>query len=98
MFYLDPDRKEPPQIILQFQSDPCAGISEEDIDDLYHELIHYFCYLNQITDHAGDNYHTFDFKQVVENHGGTCTYTDKINGYNDTTLGTENLMRIFEEI
>ena len=98
-FACDSERKEKPYIVLQLDpdSDPGFGISEEDIDDLFHELIHYHCYLKQIEDTTGE-FHNLEFKKAVETHGGTCEYSDDEIGYSDTHLNADTLHRIFNEI
>lgn len=100
-FDFDTERKEKPYIVLQldpYYSDPGNGITENDIDDLFHELIHYHCYLKQIEDHRPRQFHTLEFKKAVETHGGICEYSDDENGYNDAHLNADTLHRIYNEI
>lgn len=100
-FSFDPERKEKPYIVLQLDpySDPGDGISEEDIGDLFHELIHYHCYLKQIEDTTpGFQFHNLEFKKAVETHGGICGYSDDEIGYSDTHLNADTLHKIFNEI
>lgn len=96
-FSMCPDKKKPPVIVLQCDSIPEYGINTDDINDLFHELIHYYCYIKNIEDVKKDNisYHTIEFKKQVEIHGGSCNYTDEINGYNDAHLSKNELENIF---
>ena len=102
LFVCESERKEKPYIVLQLapDSDPRGGISEEDVDDLFHELIHYHCYLKQIEDTTppGFQFHNLEFKKAVETHGGICEYFDDEIGYSDTHLNADTLHRIFNEI
>ena len=100
-FSFDPERKEKPYIVLQldpYYSDPGSGITENDIDDLFHELIHYHCYLKQIEDYGPGEFHNLEFKKAVETHGGSCEYSDDEHGYDDAHLNADTLHRIFNEI
>ena len=100
-FSFDPERKEKPYIVLQldpYYSDPGSGITESDIGDLFHELIHYHCYLKQIEDTDTHDFHNLEFKRAVETHGGICEYSDDEIGYSDTHLNADTLHRIFNEI
>ena len=98
-FAFDPERKEKPYIVLQLDpdSDPGSGLTEEDIDNLFHELIHYHCYLKQIEDTDTHDFHNLEFKRAAEAHGGICDYIDDEIGYG-THLNADTLHRIFNEI
>lgn len=101
-FYYDPDRIEEPIIVLKADIDalpPDTGINTDDIDGLYHEMIHYYCYQNNIKDHADHTqWHNATFKQVVENHGGKCYYVDSRSGYMKTELPQDYLLKVLYEI
>ena len=96
----------PPVILLQFDAPPECGVSIDDINDLFHELIHYYCYLHDIEDCNREEvngtvnyyYHNSHFKQEAENHGATCSYLDKKNGYSDANLPDKILWEIFDEL
>ena len=95
----------PPVIFLQFETPPEWGISTDDISDLFHELIHYYCYLHDIKDYKiieingkKEYYHTMQFKKTAEAHGATCNYSDEENGYNDANLPDKILWEIFDEL
>lgn len=99
-FAYDSSRKEPPVIFLQFDGVPEWGIDTDDIGDLCHELIHYFCYLHGIenTGPAPDYYHNLNFKKAAENHGAKCSYNDDKSGYCITEWPREVLKKIFDEL
>ena len=94
------DKKEPPEILLQFEDGPEWGISTDDIGSLCHELIHYFCYLHGIenTGPAPDYYHNLNFKKAAEDHGAKCSYRDDENGYCMAEWPPEVLEKIFDEL
>jgi len=95
------EKTQEPVILLQFIFGPEYGISTEDIDDLCHELIHYFCYLHDIKDMDRDKaeqYHNMDFKKTAETFGATCKYLDDAHGYTDTHWPDNILAAIFDEI
>lgn len=99
-FYFYADRKEPPVIFLQFEYGAEWGINTDDIDDLCHELVHYFCYLHDIKDTDGPqyDYHNLNFKKAAEDHGAKCSYSDEKGGYCITEWPKETLEKIFDEI
>ena len=104
-FSFDTDRITPPVIFLQFETPPEWGISIDDINDLFHELIHYYCYLHNIKDYEfietggkKENYHTMQFKRAAEAHGATCNYLDEESGYNDANLPNKILWEILDEL
>ena len=100
-FEYDTDRKEPPVIFLQFEYGAEWGINTDDIDDLCHELIHYFCYLHGIKDidrDKGQQYHNLNFKKTAEGHGAKCSYRDDENGYCMAEWPPEVLEKIFDEL
>lgn len=105
-FCADTDHITPPVILLQFDAPPEWGVSIDDINELFHELIHYYCYLHDIEDcnqkevngTVNYYYHNSHFKQEAENHGATCSYLDKKNGYSDTNLPDKILWEIFDEL
>ena len=92
------DKSMQPYIILQFEYGPEYGINTDDIESLCHELIHYFCYLHEIRDMDGPEYHNLNFKKAAEDHGATCSYIDEIGGYCLTEWPNEILEKIFDEI
>ena len=91
------DRTQPPVIVLDLQNLPGIGVSKDTILDLFHEMAHYYCYLHGINDHKG-KYHNLNFKKAIEEHGGHCSFSSEIDGYNITTLPAEMLREIFNEI
>lgn len=97
-FLYDPARRLPPLICLGIKKDIRAGVTIEDINTLYHEMIHYYCYLHGIEDiyRYDRDYHTFDFKRAVEAHGGECGYCGIIKGYADAHLPAGELWEIWE--
>lgn len=100
IFRYRPDRKERPQIYLQFDNLPEYGIDTDDISSLFHEMIHYFCYERGIEDtkvNHGIHYHTEIFKRAVEEHGGVSEYIDTANGYGGE-LPKEAAWAIFKEL
>ena len=100
-FEYDTDRKDPPIIFLQFEYGAEWGISTDDIDDLCHELIHYFCYLHEIDQmdrDKGPQYHNLNFKKAAEDHGAKCSYRDEKGGYCITEWPKETLEKIFDEL
>lgn len=95
------DKSAPPYILLQFQDPPEWGISKDDINSLFHELIHYYCYLHDIKDMDRDKdpqYHNKEFKRITEGYGATCEYTGDKYGYSYTNLPDSILTEIFDEI
>lgn len=58
---------------------------EETICDVYHEMIHYYCWLRGIRDHVflknGTCYHTLAFKAAVEANRGFCVFSETDSGY-----------------
>lgn len=105
-FSFDTDRITPPVIFLQFEAPPEWGVSIDDINDLFHELIHYYCYLHNIRDcdwkeingTIDISYHNLQFKKVAEAHAATCNYSNEESGYNDTNLPDKILWEIFDEL
>lgn len=86
-------------ILLSFMWGADYGISKDDIQDLFHELIHYYCYLHRIEDTNPDHkYHNLEFKRISELFGGKCTYNDDINGYNIVELPPDITEGIFNDI
>ena len=76
-----------PHIILGFQTCPEYGFTDDDIENLFHELIHYYCYLHNIQDALkGTQYHTEQFRDTVKKFDGRCEYQDEIYGYIETEL------------
>ena len=105
-FCFDTDRITPPVIFLQFEAPPEHGINTDDINDLFHELIHYYCYLHNIRDcdwkeingTTDISYHNLQFKKVAEAHAATCNYSNEESGYNDANLPDKILWEIFDEL
>ena len=100
----DDKPEEAPQIIeiyIEMDTDAAEvyGISTDTINILFHEMIHYYCFLHGIsdTDNGGD-YHNMQFKQAVEAHGGKCRYLDAKSGYTDTELPQSTAIAIFDQI
>ena len=95
-FSFDTDRITPPE----------QGINTDDINDLFHELIHYYCYLHNIRDcdwkeingTTDISYHNLQFKKVAEAHAATCNYSNEESGYNDANLPDKILWEIFDEL
>lgn len=81
-----------PFIILQFHEPPQLGLTPESIETLWHEMIHYYCYLNDIEDitqHNGNrDYHNIKFKEAAETHCGIYNRKepDPMRGYTDVKL------------
>jgi hypothetical protein len=78
-----------PFIILQFHENPQFGLSPESIEILWHEMIHYYCYLNGIEDTTQQrDYHNIKFKEAAETHGGNYSQKepDPVRGYTDVKL------------
>ena len=96
-FLYHPEKKEPPLIFLQFETPPEMGISTDEIDDLLHELIHYYCYLHNIKDCNAD-YHNLQFKETAEKHGAVCEYLGSDVGYMYTHWPNKLLDEILKEI
>ena len=89
-----------PVIVLDLQGAPEWGVNIDTISDLFHEMIHYYCYLHGIKDTNGENrlFHNLEFKKVAEAHGGKCSYMDDVHGYNVTELDSNMLWGIYDEI
>lgn len=98
--YYDEEDNHSPEIILDLHGLPEIGISTDTINDLFHEMAHYYCFLHGIQDTDGEDleYHNLSFKKVIEDHGGQCKYLDDIIGYSDTSLSEQTLNEIFYEI
>lgn len=88
------------EIILQLKEQPECGVNTDTISDLYHELIHYYNYLQGIRDASGKDllYHNFAFKKAAEEHGAKCKYTDIKNGFNNVSLPKKELQEVFNNI
>ena len=102
-FCYDTDSKEEPIIYLGFKSmrddGVIFGVSVGDIQDLYHEMIHYYCYLHDISDvNPAGHYHNKHFKEEAEKHGGICSYTDAQVGYSDAVLPEKTAWTILNAI
>ena len=83
-FVSDTDRVIPPRIYLQFDNPAEYGMDNDDISNLFHEMIHYLCYARNVKDIDTDretDYHNEYFKKAVEEHGGTTEYIDTEYGY-----------------
>lgn len=96
-FSFDTETKEK-EIILQYQTDSKIGISTDDIEDLFHEMTHYYCHINHINDtekRNGTYYHNLNFKKAIEDHGGTCDYSDDKEGYCIDHLPSDLLWELF---
>ena len=52
-------------------------------DTMLHEMVHYYCYLNDIQDCEGD-YHTEVFRNEAVTHGLDCEKT--VNGWSATGI------------
>lgn len=96
------DGRKPPFIVLQCGSDsePMEGMTLDTINDLCHELIHYYCYLHGIEDidwEKAPQYHNLDFKKIAEDHGATCSQ-DEERGYCIAKWSEEELEKLFDEI
>lgn len=89
-----------PVIVLDLQGAPEWGVNIDTISDLFHEMIHYYCYLHGIKDTNGEDrlFHNLEFKKVAEAHGGKCSYMDDVHGYNVTELDNNMLWKIYGEI
>lgn len=95
LFIVTPNNQ--PIIFLDIQDQP-TDINTGTITDLHHEMIHYYCWINDITDCDGE-YHNKNYKAAAEKHGcTTCKYTDEKNGYNDTVFSTKDILEIFDAI
>lgn len=89
----------PDYIALGLDTFPQYGITEEDVDNLFHELIHHYCYLHSIQDIVkGTQYHTETFRDTVKKFGGRCEYLNEIYGYVDSRLPDELISEIIAQI
>ncbi len=97
--FLPPQEGIPnPCIILDVMQPAQSGVNIDTIENLHHELIHYFCFIQGIKDtgQAGV-YHNMEFKRAAESHGAECSYIDDISGYN-SKLPQTDLDYIFAKI
>lgn len=85
-FRFSQDSRIKPQIILCFEEPYQWGITTDIINDLHHEMTHYYCYQNKINDTDENDYHNVNFKHAAENHGAKCRFNNTETGYNITTL------------
>lgn len=97
-FTYDTEKATPPKIILQIQEGPEYGINTDTVNDLYHELIHYYCYLHGIKDTTGadHDYHNYNFKMTAEAHGSYCKWSDLKNGFNQAYLLQQEAQEILD--
>lgn len=63
---------------------------EEILETLLHEIVHYYCTLNNIKDVKSGGEHTIEYKNVCESHGLNCEL-DEDKGYNQTSLNDESI-------
>lgn len=83
-FVSDTDRVIPPKIYLQFDNPAEYGMDNDDISNLFHEMIHYLNYvkhLEKVDPDCVGPYHTESFKKAIEEHGGVSEYIDPKYGY-----------------
>lgn len=86
-FYFYRNKCKAPYIILGLQTCPEYGFTDDDIESLFHELIHYYCYLHNIQDVLKDTqYHNEQFRDTVIKFGGRCEYLDEEHGYSASEL------------
>lgn len=74
---------------------------EEKINAIYHEMIHYYCYLKNIIDtqvRNGENYHTIAFQAAVRRNMGECICFEKKWGNNAAKLLPEAMQKVKEEL
>lgn len=100
----DDNPKKEPRIIKTYieadlQEREVYGINEDNINQLFHEMTHYYCLLHGTKDTDGGNdYHNLEFKRVIEEHGGKCEYNSPQYGYSETELPKEIVNAIFDQI
>lgn len=70
---------------------------DEKINIVYHEMIHYLCYLAGIKDTKG-HFHTLAFRRVARANMGDCDYSNDINGYNEAYLLPEALAKVKKDL
>lgn len=63
---------------------------EEILGTLLHEMVHYYCTLNNIKDVKSGGKHTIEYKNVCVSHGLNCEL-DEDKGYNQTSLNDESI-------
>lgn len=69
------------------------------INIIHHEMVHFYCELNNIKDTSRKNgytYHNKAFKRAVERNGGVCRYTDNVIGYNSSELKPEIMKKVLQ--
>lgn len=80
-------------------------LSKRPLDDLiitvFHELIHFYCYVHHIKDaenRSGDTYHNEAFKAAVEKFGGCCPSKDSLFGWTDIELPADTMRKIKDRL
>lgn len=80
--------------------EPCMMLNcsqDRKINIVYHELIHYFCYLKEIKDTQG-HFHNEYFKEEARANMGDSDYSNDIDGYNEAYLLPEALEKVKNEL
>jgi hypothetical protein len=77
-----------PVMYLQHEG---SRISEGEAESLFHESVHYYCFLNNIQDcdfmeASGTYFHNEKFKAAAEAHGARCKYFNAQYGFADVQL------------
>ena len=73
------------------------GTDEDVINTMFHEMMHCKCYLNNKKD-TEKEYHLPAFKEVCEENGGGCSFSNSVYGYSRAYLTPESLDKVREEL
>ena len=87
-----------PAIYLQHEG---SRISEGEAESLFHESVHYYCFLNNIQDcdlieAAGAYFHNEKFKAAAEAHGARCSFFNDQYGFACVELAPDLLKMIMD--
>lgn len=88
-----------PVIYLQHEG---SRISASEAESLFHESVHYYCFLNNIQDcdlieAAGAYFHNEKFKAAAEAHGARCSFLNAQYGFACVELPPDLLNLIMDQ-
>jgi hypothetical protein len=88
-----------PVIYLQHEG---SRISASEAESLFHESVHYYCYLNRIQDcdlieASGTYFHNEKFKAAAEAHGARCSFLNAQYGFACVELPPDLLSLIMDQ-